>query len=124
MDDAILSYVHESVWKSESSATAKKRPAVHDRVGHHTPGTILKRCRQYLTLAKKGSAPDSAKETVKTIFISKAREPLKVEMNAGCLLECCNGQNVIMCSFNDISARPKAEERITYLAGPSYRATI
>ena len=38
-------------------------------------------------------------------------------MNAGCLLECCNGQNVIMCSFNDISARSKAEERITYLAG-------
>ena len=77
----------------------------------------LERCRQYFVLIKEGKAPDPEKESIETTFISKAREPLKVEMNAGCLLECCNGQNVIMCSFNDISARSKAEERITYLAG-------
>ena len=67
MDDNLI-YVNEC-WKAKLGYSEEEtcRMTVWDIIH---PDHI-ERCRQYLTLAKKGSAPDSAKETVKTIFISK-----------------------------------------------------
>jgi len=76
----------------------------------------LEKCRKYLGHLKHNNCSDPCEKPVETVFITKENKHIYVEVNSSCKIESFDGEDIIICSFKDISSRKKREEKLTYLA--------
>ncbi|MEA4872714.1 MAG: PAS domain S-box protein [Synergistaceae bacterium] len=75
----------------------------------------MSKCMDHLRKICEGDLTDCCTKSIETAFVGKDEKVLFAEMNSSCMIERCDEEKFVMCSFSDITFRKKAEEQITSL---------
>ena len=71
------------------------------------------KCMDYFRKINEREISDSKASAIETAFIGKDKKVIFAEMNSGCRIESCDAEELILCSFSDITERKKLEEALS-----------
>ncbi|HAJ93567.1 MAG TPA: GGDEF domain-containing protein [Synergistaceae bacterium] len=83
----------------------------------------MSKCSDHFRKACEGDLTDCCTRSIETAFVCKDEKVIFAEMNSSCMIEKCDEEKFVMCSFSDITERKKLEEAL-YLEKEQIEKTL